>query len=143
MDDAPDETPAPLKEDALMAHVDLALGRAHQMSNDLGPVNHSTLAAVLQSIRQAFARLIYGPPDPAEPTGESLDMLGEQRKAALQTNAKVEETEPTPDTSEIVEPPTPNEADVEADAQVLAEDGPYTETVPDPPAIVEPPGPLA
>lgn len=100
MDDAPEQQDGPLAEqpsdqDRVMAQVDAALTPAHRIAQDFGPVNHSTLGAVLQHIRQALAHLVYGPSE-VEHTGESLDMLGEQRKAQRAAN-----------TGEIVEPPPP------------------------------------
>ena len=127
-----DEAPVaaePSKEDLAMAHVDAALAPAHRLAEDLGPVNHGTLAAVLASIRQAFAHLVYGPPEPSEHDGESLDMLGEQRKAQRVANT----------------PPT--EAELEADPNARFVEAPGGQPVLEDPALEPhpppPPAPVA
>lgn len=110
MDDAPEQQDEPLAEqpseqDRVMAQVDAALAPAHRTAQDFGPVNHSTLGAVLQHIRQALAHLVYGVQD-TEPTGESLDMLGEQRK--VQRSTETVEFPPPP----VVEAPVDDDLDI-------------------------------
>jgi hypothetical protein len=77
------DAPAPVltPEDHAMAAVDTAFGPVlARLRADMGPVHSSTLVAFAAAVRQALAHVVYGAPDPVETDGESLDMLGIQRR---------------------------------------------------------------
>lgn len=81
VDPLADEPQAPTAEDHAMAAVDSALAPVLlKLRADAGPVHSSTLIHFAACVRQALAHVLYGAPDPVDNGGESLDMLGLQRR---------------------------------------------------------------
>lgn len=84
---------APTDAEMTLRAVDAALKPAlDALSRTAGPVHASQLVQVISCVRAAISHAIYGPPDMIAHNGESLDMLGEQRKA--QAGAQVGEAQP-------------------------------------------------
>lgn len=61
-----------------MAAIDAAFAPALKNAGRLGAVGFGDLRQILVGVRQAFSHVVHGPPEPG-PTGESLDMLRQQR----------------------------------------------------------------
>lgn len=84
---------APTDAELTMIAVDDALKPAlYALSRTAGPVHASQLVQVISCVRAAISHAIYGPPEEVEHGGESLDMLGQQRKA--QADAQVGQAQP-------------------------------------------------
>jgi hypothetical protein len=106
---------APLSpEDRTMAAIDAALEPIFRALSSPQPAHSSHLIALARSFRQALAVVVHGAPDPAESTGESLDMLSEQRRA--QREANVDKAEP-----QFLPAPTEDKPEDEPDLANLSE----------------------
>lgn len=91
-DTSVEDAPKPSRADHAMAAIDAALAPVlGHLKADAGPVHASTLIHALSSIRQAFTHLVYGPPDPVEAPGESLDVAGMQKRYSAAYTAYVEQ----------------------------------------------------
>lgn len=96
---------APTDAELTMIAVDDALKPAlYALSRTAGPVHASQLVQVISCVRAAISHAIYGLPTEVDHGGESLDMLGQQRRA--QADAQVGQAQPV-----FVDPTTADETE--------------------------------
>lgn len=142
-----DTAPEPTTVDKALMRYDLALAPILDRTGGIGLVSHHELRAILLAFRAGLAgafNYMADPTDDEAPTGESRDMLAEQRAAARA--ASVNQPAPVFAPSEAVAPPgTPNEAPMHGyqDVVPVEQETPPESPLYTPPTVAPVPGEAA